>query len=178
MRCLQPAHGPSACRLPVLHLGGASRCHRVHVGVASIGLITACVHLQKLNSATIAAVVEAIAAEQATVPTFSSPARDTPPFVAKVVQQHLSSAAQHLLQVYVQRHAVPLTTLVSDAMAEASFVGMAVEDVGPARPFCSALIELLSQVVAEGAVLLPGGESLPPSLVRNATRFPLSRAVD
>jgi hypothetical protein len=123
--------------------------------------------LQKLASSAVVAVVETVAAQQAQTPTFATTnVQDVPPFVPKTVQQQLNAASRKLLQAYVQRHAHPLTTLVSSAFSDPAFVSLATDAVAAPRPFCGGVAERLAGITVEAACLLPAGESLPPGLVR------------
>ena len=128
--------------------------------------VTSCV-VQKVQSTSVVAIVEAIAASQAATPAFSGcSSRDVPAFVPKTVQQQLLAVARKLLQAYVLRHAEPLIATVTAAFSDTRWTQLDTADIGPARPCCAEVAEQLTNVAVEAACLLPAGESLPPGLVR------------
>lgn len=123
--------------------------------------------MQRLASTAVASIVEAIAAERGRTPAFATSAHsEEPALVPRATQDALTAAARFLLQSYVQRHAQPLAAIVSAAFSCTSFTSMDAAAVSAARPFCSTLAEQLTTIATEAASLLPGGESLPPGLVR------------
>ena len=124
--------------------------------------------MQKLQSAGIISVVEAIASQQAATPAFAgSGLRDVPPFVPKAAQLHAGAAARRLLQRFVLLSVRPLQACACESFRDPGFLSVAADDVGAARPWCGQVLEGLVRMRRDAACLLPAGEALPAGLVRS-----------
>jgi hypothetical protein len=118
-----------------------------------------------MRSTTVVGVVESLARHKSRGSISWGAPRDSPPFVAKAVQEHLASASLSLLQAFVQQHVLQITEIVTDAFGDRTLRRMEENSVLAPRPFVAEVKERVIAVAVEAGKFLPQGEPLPSSLV-------------